>query len=102
MSRVRTHFCTLVALLYGDGTRPLMYGMNGTIPATVNRRVGSSLISEADGTTVWPFDSKKASQRRLISAVFTATERLRASWRLVSYFSSSSLVLIQTLDEYTI
>jgi hypothetical protein len=28
-----------------------MYGMKGTIPATVNSKEGSSLISEALGTT---------------------------------------------------
>jgi hypothetical protein len=27
-----------------------MYGMKGTIPATVNIKVGSSEISDADGT----------------------------------------------------
>jgi hypothetical protein len=27
-----------------------MYGMNGTIPATVNIKVGSSEMSEAEGT----------------------------------------------------
>ena len=34
-------------------------------------RDGSSLINEADGTTLWPLLSKKLSQRRLISAVCT-------------------------------
>jgi hypothetical protein len=47
--------------------------MKGTIPATVKRSVGSSLINEAEGTTEWPFFSKYDSQRRLISAVFTTT-----------------------------
>ena len=51
MSRVLTHFCTLVALLYGAGIKPVMYGIKGTIPATVNSKEGSSLISEALGTT---------------------------------------------------
>jgi hypothetical protein len=44
--------------------------MNGTIPATVKSSEGSSLIREADGTTVCCLLAKKSSQRRLISAVF--------------------------------
>ena len=48
-----------------------MYGMKGTIPATVKSKDGSSLISDADGTTVWFLLAKKASHRLLISAVFT-------------------------------
>ena len=63
MSLVRMHFCTLVARSYGAGTKPERYGTNGTMPATVNIRLGSSLTSEADGTTVWPWRSKKFSQR---------------------------------------
>lgn len=39
------------------------------MPATVNIKVGSSLISEADGTIVCPRFSKKESQRLCISAV---------------------------------
>jgi hypothetical protein len=39
------------------------------MPAPTNNRFGSSYINEALGTTVWPLDSKNASQRRLISAV---------------------------------
>src|SRR5699024_5636019 len=41
----------------------------GTMPALTKRRVGSSWISGAEGITVCPFASKKASQRRRISAV---------------------------------
>src|SRR3954464_11706831 len=47
MSRVRMHFCTLVARGYGAGTRPVRYGTNGTMPATVNSSVGASEPSEA-------------------------------------------------------
>lgn len=47
-----------------------MYGIKGTIPATVKSSEGSSDIRDALGTTTWFLDSKKASQRRLISAVF--------------------------------
>ncbi len=46
------HFCTLVARGYGAGTSPDRYGMNGTMPATVKSSDGSSLTSDADGTTV--------------------------------------------------
>ncbi len=52
MSSVRMHFWTLVARGNGAGTTPVRYGTNGTIPATVNSSDGSSLTSEADGTTV--------------------------------------------------
>ena len=52
MSRVRTHFCTEVALLYGGVTSPRKKGLNGTIPAFTNNRFGSSAIKEAEGTTV--------------------------------------------------
>ena len=41
MSRVRTHFCTLVARLNGAGSAPVKYGLNGTMPALTNSRVGS-------------------------------------------------------------
>ena len=61
MSRVRTHFCTLVARGTGAGSRPVRYGMNGTMPATVNSRFGSSMAgSGALGTTVCPLASKCA------------------------------------------
>src|ERR1700712_2542991 len=69
MSSVRTHFCTLVARGNGGVDCPRKYGLNGTIPATVNSRVGSSLIREADGTTVWPAFSKCPRKRRRISWV---------------------------------
>src|SRR5690606_18108265 len=73
MSRVRMHFCTLVARGNGAGTTPVKYGMNGTMPATVYSSAGSSLTSDADGTTVWPRSPKKVSQRRWISAVCTGS-----------------------------
>ena len=52
------HFCTLVARGHGGVCSPVMYGMNGTMPATVNSSEGSGEIREAEGTTVWPLDSK--------------------------------------------
>src|SRR3954454_5027375 len=69
MSRVRTHFCTLVARGNGAGSRPVRYGMNGTMPATVNSREGSGDTSDALGTTVWPRSAKCSRKRRRISAV---------------------------------
>src|SRR3712207_4022124 len=69
MSRVRTHFCTLVARGNGAGSRPVRYGMNGTMPATVNSSEGSGDTSEALGTTVWPRSAKCSRKRRRISAV---------------------------------
>jgi hypothetical protein len=71
------HFCTLVARGYGAGTSPVRYGMNGTMPATVNSSVGSSETSEALGTTVWPRSPKKFSQRLWMSAVYKGVLR---SW----------------------
>jgi hypothetical protein len=38
------------------------------MPAMVSRVVGSFEMSDADGTTVWPYFWKKSSQRRWISA----------------------------------
>lgn len=69
MSRVRTHFCTLVALGQGAGTSPVRYGLKGTMPALTNSRVGSGVGSGALGTTVWPRSAKKSRKRRRISAV---------------------------------
>jgi hypothetical protein len=70
MSGVRMHFCTLVARLYGGVRWPRKYGTNCTMPALMNSRFGSSMAgSGALGTTVCPFASKCARNRRLISAV---------------------------------
>src|SRR5215213_8494496 len=88
MSRVRTHFCTLVARGYGAGSRPVRYGMNGTIPATVNSRDGSGEISEALGTTVCPRWAKCSRKRRRISAVcirvYSVLRGRTGSWLLAS------------------
>ena len=54
MSLVRMHFWLSAARLYGAGTSPDRYGMNGTMPATVNSSAGSSVTSEAEGTIVCP------------------------------------------------
>src|ERR1700712_1090449 len=81
MSRVRTHFCTLVARGYGAVSRPVRYGMNGTIPATMNSSEGSGDTSEALGTTVWPRFSKCSRKRRRISAVCMRGSRsFSAGW----------------------
>ena len=58
MSGVRTHFWQLVARLKGGWTWPRKYGLNGCIPALTRSRVGSSAISDADGTTVCPRSEK--------------------------------------------
>ena len=53
------------ALLDGGGplvrgaSSPVKYGLNGTMPATVNSTVGSCGIRLADGTTWWPRSAKK-------------------------------------------
>ena len=69
MSPVRTHFCTLVARGNGGVVWPRKYGLNGAMPAMVNSTVASWLISDADGTTVWPVFSKWPRKRRRISWV---------------------------------
>jgi len=51
----------------GGVSRAVRYGMNGTMPATVKSSDGSGDTKDADGTTAWPFFSKKSSQRRTIS-----------------------------------
>src|SRR4051812_13695922 len=76
MSRVRTHFCTLVARRYGAGSRPVRYGMNGTMPATVNSSDGSGEISEALGTTVCPRWAKCSRKRRRLSAGCVVSTRV--------------------------
>src|SRR5438067_13564234 len=68
MSTVRTTFCTLTARGYGAGCSPRKYGLNGTMPALTSSSVGSSAISEADGTTVWPLRSKWPRNRFAISS----------------------------------
>ena len=50
----RTHFWTDAARGYGGASSPTKYGLNGTMPATVNSTVGSCGIRLADGTSVWP------------------------------------------------
>ena len=69
MSGVRTHFCTLTARLYGGVSSPRKNGLNGTIPAFTNSRLGSGTSSDAEGTAWWPAASKCATKRRRISAV---------------------------------
>ncbi|SUA72833.1 Uncharacterised protein [Nocardia otitidiscaviarum] len=54
------------------GASPRKYGLNGAMPALISSSVGSSAISDAEGTTVWPRCSKNRSARSLISADFIA------------------------------
>jgi hypothetical protein len=70
MSPVRMHFWMLVAREYGASSRAVRYGMNGTMPATVNSKEGSLETSEAEGTAVWPLLTKKSTQRFVISCDF--------------------------------
>ena len=56
----RTHFCELTARLNGGVSSPTKYGLNGTIPATLNSSVGSCGIRLADGTNVWSRAMKKS------------------------------------------
>ena len=59
----RAHFCTLTARLYGGVSSPTKYGLNGTMPATVNMIVGSCGIRLADGTGVCPRSAKNVAER---------------------------------------
>ena len=56
----RTHFCELTAVRNGGTSSPTKYGLNGTIPATLNSTVGSWGIRLAEGTSVWPRSTKKS------------------------------------------
>src|SRR3954467_13005315 len=71
MSPVRTHFWTDVARGYGAGASPRKYGLNCTLPALTNSGVGSSRISDALDTGVWPARTKWSVKRRTISWVCT-------------------------------
>ncbi len=64
MSTVRKHFCTEVARGHGRASSPRKNGLNGTMPAMVNRTVGSCGMRLADGTGVWPRSSKKPVKAR--------------------------------------
>ena len=59
----RTHFCELTALGNGGASSPTKYGLNGTIPATLNSTVGSCGIRLADGTAVWPRADEEVDER---------------------------------------
>src|SRR5699024_12596578 len=67
ISAVRIHLCPDTARSYGGVCCPRKYGINGTIPATVNSSDGSGDTNDAEGTTVWFFCSKNVFQRRAIS-----------------------------------
>ena len=60
----RAHFCDDVARAYGGTSSPTKYGLNGTMPATVNMIEGSCGIKLAEGTTVWSRDAKKSRKER--------------------------------------
>jgi hypothetical protein len=52
------HFWMLVAVAYGGVRAPKKYGTNWTMPALTNSRLGSSRITDALGTSVWPAFTK--------------------------------------------
>ena len=56
----RTHFCESTIRGYGGFSSPRKYGLNGTMPATLNRSVGSCGIRLADGTCAWSRAVKKS------------------------------------------
>ena len=60
MPPARAHFCELTARRNGGTSSPTKYGLNGTMPATVNNTVGSCGIRLADGTTVWSLAAKNS------------------------------------------
>ena len=71
MSEVRNDFCTEVMRGAGGLRSPRKKGLNGTMPAVVNSRVGSPAgTSDADGMRWWPRSSKKLKYRSRISSPF--------------------------------
>ena len=74
----RAHFCTSVARRNGGTSSPMKYGLNGTIPATVNSTVGSCGIRLADGTTVWSRSAKKPVNDRRSSLAVVGGEAIVA------------------------
>src|SRR5436309_9299412 len=56
----RTHFWIDAARRYGACSSPVKYGLNGTMPATVNSTVLSTGIVLADGTIVWSRAAQKS------------------------------------------
>ncbi len=67
MSGVRKHFWMLVARGHGATSSPTKYGLNGTMPAMVNRTDGSWGIKLADGTDTCPRSVKKRVKAALSS-----------------------------------
>ena len=65
------HFWMLVALRCGGVRWPRKYGTNCTMPALTNSKLGSSSITDALGTSVWPAFTKWSVNRFLISCVCT-------------------------------
>ena len=59
MSGVLKHFWMEVARGHGAGSSPRKYGLNGTMPAMVNRTVGSCGMRLAEGTIWCPRSAKK-------------------------------------------
>src|SRR5699024_2100906 len=71
MSSVRTHFWIDVAVENSGVSWPRKYGLNGTIPALTNSRLGSSRTSDALAISACPTRTKWSRKRRRISWVCT-------------------------------
>src|SRR5262249_830690 len=69
----RTHFCEVVARLYGRLSTPVNTSLNWTMPAFVNSSVGSLAgTSELDATISWPLLRKNSRNALRTSAAFIA------------------------------
>ena len=75
MSRVRTHFWMLVARTAGGGASPRKYGLNGTMPALTNSRLGRRAAARRRDD-VCPVRSKCSRKRLMISWVCTGMSLL--------------------------
>src|SRR5258706_13590238 len=79
------HFCAVAARVYGRLSKPRNTSLNWFMPALVNSSVGSSPgTTGLDGTTVWPFASKKLWNWERISEAFMGSSRGTSgrSWRI--------------------
>src|SRR3954470_10487950 len=69
----RTHFCTEVARRYGGVSSPVKYGLNGTMPATVNKTVLSTGMTLADDTCTCARSVKNVTKARRSSSAVVGT-----------------------------
>src|SRR3970040_1577846 len=86
MSLVRKHFWTVVRRGWGGFAWPMKYGLNWTMPALVNSRVGSPGGTRgAPDMRRWPRSSKKRRKDSRISSGFTAV--FDSAWRIRGNYS---------------